>query len=172
MSTSVSRSSSGTPSSATPTHTSSTVHHDVKDVGKIAGIVVGSVVGGLLLIGLGLFCCCRSFLKKRKAKKAEKADHYDEPKSRVDHREPAAVPRYNYQPSAAHTGTKDMQGEYQHPGTQSMTGDTTGAAGNMSRNEGLYSQYTSGQGSGGIVNDARSAAQKIPGGGKYGVTNP
>ncbi|KAI7306700.1 hypothetical protein KC340_g11644 [Hortaea werneckii] len=37
--------------------------------GQIAGIVVGCVVGGLLLIGIGLFCCCRSFLKKRKAKK-------------------------------------------------------------------------------------------------------
>ncbi|KAI6835881.1 hypothetical protein KC332_g5664 [Hortaea werneckii] len=37
--------------------------------GQIAGIVVGCVVGGLLLIGIGLFCCCRSFFKKRKAKK-------------------------------------------------------------------------------------------------------
>ncbi|KAI7236660.1 hypothetical protein KC330_g3616 [Hortaea werneckii] len=55
--------------SAVPSATSTGSSDDGLSGGQIAGIVVGCVVGGLLLIGIGLFCCCRSFLKKRKAKK-------------------------------------------------------------------------------------------------------
>ncbi|KAI6904602.1 hypothetical protein KC318_g1948 [Hortaea werneckii] len=55
--------------SAVPSATSAGSSDNGLSGGQIAGIVVGCVVGGLLLIGIGLFCCCRSFLKKRKAKK-------------------------------------------------------------------------------------------------------
>ncbi|KAI6843458.1 hypothetical protein KC340_g14034 [Hortaea werneckii] len=55
--------------SAVPSATSTGSSDDGLSGGQIAGIVVGCVVGGLLLIGIGLFCCCRSFFKKRKAKK-------------------------------------------------------------------------------------------------------
>ncbi|GAB1735543.1 hypothetical protein NU219Hw_g4121t1 [Hortaea werneckii] len=55
--------------SAAPSATSTGNSDDGLSGGQIAGIVVGCVVGGLLLIGIGLFCCCRSSLKKRKAKK-------------------------------------------------------------------------------------------------------
>ncbi|KAI7223881.1 hypothetical protein KC333_g34 [Hortaea werneckii] len=45
--------------SAVPSATSTRSPDDGLSGGQIAGIVVGCVVGGLLLIGIGLFCCSR-----------------------------------------------------------------------------------------------------------------
>ncbi|KAI7282524.1 hypothetical protein KC345_g3424 [Hortaea werneckii] len=69
--------------------------------GQIAGIVVGCVIGGLLLIGLGIFCCCRSFLKKRKAKKHQA--ELDEQSIKEKTKEPI---RSETNPNYSGTGTQ------------------------------------------------------------------
>ncbi|CAJ2506121.1 Uu.00g002510.m01.CDS01 [Anthostomella pinea] len=129
--------------SAVPTHHHH--HHHSLEAGAIAGIVIGCVIGGLLLLGLGLCLCCGKMFKRGNKKAEQQVHHHEQYKSPpVQHIER----QYN---SPRTTTTPQMErgdpvgaSEFQLPCHTARTGNgTTGRSGATYAQPGWGSDNTS-----------------------------